>query len=62
MTIATSSSEVDELLTWLRGELMHTQYGKVGLMFTLHQGRIVAVERTISVKARFELKGENGGD
>jgi hypothetical protein len=54
--LPTSSNEVDDLLAWLRGELGHTQYGKVGLVFTLHQGQITGIERTTSIHGKFTLK------
>jgi hypothetical protein len=60
--IATSSAEVDNLLGWLRGELVKTQYGKVGLVFTVHEGKIVAIEKTISMRGKFTLDLGNVGD
>jgi len=54
--IATSSNEVDDLLGWLRQELTRTQYGKVGLCFTIHQGQITGIERTTSIHGKFTLK------
>ena len=61
--LATSSNEVDDLIQWLRSELTHTQYGKVGLVFTLHQGQVTGIERTMSIHGKFALKiGEDGGD
>jgi hypothetical protein len=54
--LPTSSSEVEDLLVWLRGELEHTAYGKVGLVFTLHQGEITGIERTTSIHGKFTLK------
>lgn len=59
--ISTSSSEVDNLLQWLRDELQRTQYGKVGLLFTVHEGKIVALEKTVSIRGKFVLN-LNGGD
>jgi len=54
--LPTSSNEVDDLLVWLRHELEHTAYGKVGLVFTLHQGAITGIERTTSIHGKFTLK------
>ena len=62
MTIATSGAEVDELLTWLRAEILKTQYGDVGLRFHMHQGAIVKIERTTSVTGRFKFEAEGEGD
>ena len=58
--LATSSSEVNSLLNWLRDEMNRTQFGEVGLKFKLHDGHIVGIEKTTSVKGRFELKFLNG--
>lgn len=61
--IPTSSNEVDELMVWLKRELENTQYGKVGLVFTMHQGHITGIERTTSIHGKFTLKiGETNGD
>ena len=61
--IATSSQEIDDLITWLKEELNHTAYGKVGLIFTLHQGQVTGIERTTSIHGKFTLKiGEENGN
>lgn len=61
--LATSSNEVDDLIVWLRDELTRTQYGKVGLVFTLHQGQITGIERTTSIHGKFTLRiGEEGAN
>lgn len=62
--LATSSGEIDSLLSWLREEIGKTQFGEVGLKFKIHEGAVVGIERTASVKGRFELRmiNENGGD
>jgi hypothetical protein len=54
--LATSANEVSDLIEWLRRELDNTQYGKVGLVFTLHQGEITGIERTTSIHGKFTLK------
>lgn len=56
--IPTSGSEIDRLIDWLKTEVRAVPYGKVGLLFTLHQGQIVAIEKTTSVRGKFELKLE----
>lgn len=59
--IATSAAEVSDLIDWLRNELERTQFGKVGLVFTMHQGQITGIERTTSIHGKFTLKiGEEG--
>jgi len=58
--LATSSGEIDSLLAWLRDEIQHTDFGEVGLKFKLHDGQVVGIERTTSIKGRFELKLTKG--
>lgn len=58
--LATSSSEINSLLTWLRDEIQHTEFGEVGLKFKLHDGQVVGIERTTSIKGKFELKLSKG--
>lgn len=62
--LATSSGEIDTLLEWLKGEICRTEFGEVGLKFKIHEGAVVGIERTTSLKGRFELRmfNENGGD
>jgi len=51
------------LIIWLKEELNHTAYGKVGLIFTLHQGQVTGIERTTSIHGKFTLKiGEENGN
>ena len=57
---ATSSSEINSLLSWLRDEIGHTEFGEVGLKFKLHDGQVVGIERTTSIKGKFELKLSKG--
>ena len=54
--IASSGAEIDKLIDWLKAEVRIVPYGKVGLTFTLHQGTVVAIEKTTSVRGKFELK------
>ena len=62
-SIATSANEVSDLIEWLRGELRRTEYGKVGLVFTIHQGQITGIERTTSIHGKFTMKiGEADAD
>lgn len=56
--IPTSGAEIDKLIDWLKAEVKTVPYGKVGLMFTLHQGMIVSIEKTTSVRGKFELRME----
>lgn len=61
--ISTSGNEIDDLIEWLREELRRTQYGKVGLLFTVHQNQITGIERTTSIHGKFVLSvGADGGD
>lgn len=54
--IPTSGAEIDRLFGWLKEEIKHTDYGEVGLKFRMHQGMIVGIERTTSIKGKFELR------
>ena len=54
--IVTSGTEIEKLINWLKEEVKVVPYGKVGLVFTLHQGIVVAIEKTTSVRGKFELK------
>jgi len=58
--LATSSGEIDQLLGWLRDEIQHTSFGEVGLKFKLHDGQVVGIERTTSIKGKFTLQLLNG--
>lgn len=60
--LPTSCAEVDNLLKWLHDELSKTQFGKVGLMFTVHEGHIVSIERTISMRGKFKLDMSDSGE
>lgn len=62
--LATSAGEIDSLLEWLKGEICRTEFGEVGLKFKIHDGAVVGIERTTSLKGRFELRmlTENGAD
>ena len=57
----TSSTEIESLFSWLRAEVQIVKYGKVGLVFTMHEGQIVAIEKTTSVRGKFELRVDTNG-
>jgi len=53
LPIASQSSQVENYIMWLRTELRRVNYGKVGLVFTVHDDKVVRVNQTkdISCKA-----------
>ena len=49
------SLEADPLIAWLREALTTTPYGEVGVIFRMHQGRIVTADRIH--KEKYKLPG-----
>ena len=52
--MTTTGSDVETLIDWLRGELKHTRYGEVGLVFTVHNKEVSKVEKVDKKTIKFK--------
>ena len=52
MGIPTSHMAVKDSLTWLDEEVQRSEYGEVGVIFTMHAGRVVGIEKVDRKKYR----------
>ena len=48
--ITTTSSVVDDYISSLKNDLKNKQYGKVGIVFTVHESKIVNVQEIKETK------------
>ncbi len=48
--IATTSTIVSEYIEAMRKELINKDFGKVGIIFTVHEGKVVGVQEVRETK------------
>jgi len=51
-----------ESLNWLEAQLDKIQYGEVGLIFILHDGRITKRKKILEIKEQEDLTISNGNE